>query len=113
MEKKMVGNNNLIDTRDIKKTFQTIGKNWYWFVLFLLLGVGGSIAYLYKATKFYGATTQVLITPPKDPFKDALSESLPNPTTKSEEVNNEIMVLRSTKLMDETIKKLGLGTGKQ
>ena len=108
MEKKMVGNNNLIDTRDIKKTVQTIGKNWYWFVLFLLLGVGGSIAYLYKATKFYGATTQVLITPPKDPFKDALSESLPSPTTKSEDVNNEIMVLRSTKLMDETINKLGL-----
>ncbi len=108
MEKKITGNNNLIDTKDIKKTFQTIGKNWYWFVLFLVLGAGGSVAYFYNAVKFYGATTQVLIKPHKDPLKDAVAESLPGADLKTEEITNEIMVLKSTRLMDETIQKLGL-----
>jgi len=93
MEKKLIGNNSLIDQKDIKKTIITIGKNWYWFVLFLALGVGGAIGYLYKATKYYGSTTQILIKPPKDPFKDALSESLPT-MPKSDELVNEIMVLK-------------------
>jgi tyrosine-protein kinase Etk/Wzc len=107
MENKMIGSNSLIDQRDIKKTLSVIGKNWMWFVLFLGLGVSGAIFYLYKATKFYGATTQILIKPPKDPFKDALSESLPV-IPESEEVTNEMMVLKSTRFIDETIKKLGL-----
>lgn len=107
MENKLIGSNSLIDQKDIKRTLSTIGKNWMWFVLFLGLGISGAIFYLYKATKFYGATTQILIKPPKDPFKDALSESLPV-IPKSEEVTNEIMVLKSTRFIDETIKKLGL-----
>ncbi|MBK7886332.1 MAG: hypothetical protein IPJ86_03240 [Bacteroidetes bacterium] len=57
MEKKMVGNNNLIDQKDLKRTLSTIGKNWYWFILFLGLSLAGSVFYLYKATKFYGVTT--------------------------------------------------------
>lgn len=103
----MIGSNSLIDQKDIKKTLSIIGKNWMWFVLFLGLGIAGAVFYLYKATKFYGATTQILIKPPKDPFKDALSESLPV-IPESEEVTNEIMVLKSTRFIDETIKKLGL-----
>jgi tyrosine-protein kinase Etk/Wzc len=107
MEKKLMGGNNLIDQKDIKRTLTTIGKNWYWFVLFLALGIGGSVAFLYKATKFYGATAEILVKPPKDPFKDALSESLPTPP-KKEDVANEIKILQSTKLVDETITKLNL-----
>jgi len=107
MEKKLIGGNNLIDQKDIKKSLITIGKNWYWFVLFLALGIGGSIAYLYKATKFYGATAEILVKPPKDPFKDALSEALPTPA-KKEDVANEIKILKSTKLIDETVTKLRL-----
>ena len=107
MENKLIGSNSLIDQKDIKRTLSTIGKNWMWFALFLGLGISGAIFYLYKATKFYGATTQILIKPPKDPFKDALSESLPV-IPESEEVTNEIMVLKSTRFIDETIKKLGL-----
>jgi tyrosine-protein kinase Etk/Wzc len=107
MEKKLIGGNNLIDQKDIKKSLTTIGKNWYWFVLFLALGIGGSIVYLYKATKFYGANAEILVKPPKDPFKDALSEALPTPA-KKEDVANEIKILKSTKLIDETVKKLKL-----
>lgn len=107
MDSKIITNNNLIDSKDIRNTIVTIGKNWYWFLLFLLLGTGGAIGYLYKATKYYGATCEILVKPPKDPFKDALSESLPLPP-KKEDVANEIKILRSTKMIEETINKLNL-----
>ena len=109
MEKKL-GNNNLIDSKDIKKGLSTVNKNWYWFVLFIGLGVIIGGVYLYNATKFYGATAELLIKPQKDPFKDALSESLPSAPRK-EDIANEVKILKSTKLIDETIKKLNLDIG--
>jgi capsular exopolysaccharide synthesis family protein len=109
MEKKM-GANNLIDSKDIKKGLSTITKNWYWFAIFIGLGVIIGGAYLYNATKFYGATTELLIKPQKDPFKDALSESLPTAPRK-EDIANEVKIIKSTKLIDETINKLNLDIG--
>jgi capsular exopolysaccharide synthesis family protein len=109
MEKKM-GSNNLIDSKDIKKGLSTISKNWHWFALFIGLGIIIGGAYLYNATKFYGATAELLIKPQKDPFKDALSESLPSAPRK-EDIANEVKIIKSTKLIDETIKKLNLDIG--
>jgi capsular exopolysaccharide synthesis family protein len=109
MEKKM-GANNLIDSKDIKKGLSTISKNWHWFVIFIGLGVIIGGAYLYNATKYYGATTELLIKPQKDPFKDALSESLPSAPRK-EDIANEVKIIKSTKLIDETINKLNLDIG--
>ena len=109
MEKKM-GANNLIDSKDIKKGLSTITKNWYWFAIFIGLGIIIGGAYLYNATKFYGATTELLIKPQKDPFKDALSESLPSAPRK-EDIANEVKIIKSTKLIDETINKLNLDIG--
>jgi capsular exopolysaccharide synthesis family protein len=109
MEKKM-SSNNLIDSKDIKKGLSTISKNWYWFVIFIGLGVIIGGAYLYNATKFYGATAELLIKPQKDPFKDALSESLPSAPRK-EDIANEVKIIKSTKLIDETINKLNLDIG--
>lgn len=107
MEKKVIGNNNLIDQKDLKRTLHTIGKNWYWFILFLGLSMSGAVFYLYKATKYYGATTEILIKAQKDPLKAALLESMPTkPST--QELTNEILLLSSTKMVDETVKRLGL-----
>lgn len=105
-----MGSNNLIDSKDIKKGLSTISKNWYWFVVFIGLGVIIGGAYLYNATKFYGATAELLIKPQKDPFKDALSESLPSAPRK-EDIANEVKIIKSTKLIDETINKLNLDIG--
>ncbi len=107
MEKKMIGNNNLIDQKDLKRTISTIAKNWYWFVLFIGLSLAGAVLYLYKANKFYGATTEILIKAQKDPLKAALLESMPSKPS-DQELTNEILILSSTKMVDETIKKLGL-----
>ena len=105
-----MGSNNLIDSKDIKKGLSTISKNWHWFTLFIGLGIIIGGAYLYNATKFYGATAELLIKPQKDPFKDALSESLPSAPRK-EDIANEVKIIKSTKLIDETIKKLNLDIG--
>lgn len=107
MEQKLISGNNLIDQKDLRKTFVTIGKNWYWFVIFLVLGIGASITYLYKATNYYGATCEILVKPPKDPFKDALSEALPTPP-KKEDIANETKILKSTRMIEETVNKLNL-----
>ncbi len=107
MEKKMIGNNNLIDQKDLKRTLATIGKNWYWFILFIGICTAGAVFYLYKSTKYYGATTEILIKAQKDPLKAALLEGMPTKPS-DQELQNEILVLSSTKMVDETIKKLGL-----
>jgi tyrosine-protein kinase Etk/Wzc len=107
MDQKLIPGNNLIDQKDIRKTFVTIGKNWYWFVIFITLGIGASIVYLYKATNYYGATCEILVKTPSDPFKDALSEALPTPP-KKEDIANETKILRSTRLIEETVNKLNL-----
>lgn len=97
----------IIDQKDIKKTITLILKNWYWFVLFLGLGIGGSVFYLYKATKYYGATAEILIKPQKNAFKDALSASLSTGPSK-DEIANEIEVLSSSRLINDVIGKLNL-----
>lgn len=104
---KPVSSGAIIDQKDIKKTITLILKNWYWFILFLGLGIGGSIFYLYKATKYYGATAEILIKPQKNAFKDALSASLSTGPSK-DEIANEIEVLSSSRLINDVIGKLNL-----
>ncbi|MBK6643876.1 MAG: polysaccharide biosynthesis tyrosine autokinase [Bacteroidia bacterium] len=104
---KPVSSSAIIDQKDIKKTISLVLKNWYWFVLFLGLGIGGSIFYLYKATKYYGATAEILIKPQKNAFKDALSASLSTGPSK-DEIANEIEVLSSSRLINDVIGKLNI-----
>jgi len=106
---KPAGNNNnaILDQNDIKKTLLKVLKNWYWFLIFLSLTVGGAVFYLYKSTKYYGASATILIKPQKNAFKDALSDQLPM-GPKKEDLANEQMILASTKLVDEAVTKLNL-----
>ncbi|HKR03098.1 MAG TPA: polysaccharide biosynthesis tyrosine autokinase [Bacteroidia bacterium] len=99
--------NTILDQKDIKKTLVKVFKNWYWIVLFMSLSIGASMVYLKRSTKIYGANTRILVKPQKNAFKDALSESLPGAPPK-EDINNEIEVLRSTRIIDETVKRLKL-----
>ena len=100
--------NNIVDTKEIKNTLQKITKNWYWFVLFLALGIGVAFAYLYQATVYHGATAQILLKPQKNALKDALSNQLISDKINSEEIANEMLILSSTKLIDEVVRKLNL-----
>jgi capsular exopolysaccharide synthesis family protein len=100
-------NNAILDQNDIKKTLLKVLKNWYWFVIFLSLSIAGSVFYLYKSTKYYGASATILIKPQKNAFKDALSDQLPM-GPKKEDLANEQMILTSTRLIDEAVSKLNL-----
>src|SRR4051794_33416441 len=103
---KPAGNDNaILDQNDIKKSLIKIIKNWYWFLIFLSLSIAGSVFYLYKSTKYYGASATILIKPQKNAFKDALSDQLPM-GPKKEDLANEQMILTSTKLVDEAVTKL-------
>ncbi len=104
---KPTSSNVIFDQKDVKKTFTVILKNWYWFILFLGMGIAGSVAYLYKAPKMYGATSKILIKPQKNAFKDALSESLASGPSK-DEIANEMEVLHSSSLINDVISKLNL-----
>ena len=104
---KPAGSSNIVDQKDIKKSIVLVLKNWYWFVLFLGLGIGGSVLYLYKATKYYGATAKVLVKPQNNAFKDALSASLASGPSK-DEIANEVEVLYSSSILNEVISKLNL-----
>lgn len=97
----------IIDQKDIKKTIMMVLKNWYWFVLFLTLSVGMSVVYLYKAPQYFGAEAKILITPQKNAFQDALTESLKSGPTR-EEIANEMEILTSSSLINEVIVDLNL-----
>ena len=104
---KPAANNAIVDQKDIKKTIILFLKNWYWFILFLGLGIGGAVFYLYKATSYYGASAKILVIPQKNAFKDALSESLSSSPSK-DEIANEMEVLSSSSLINEVVSKLNL-----
>jgi capsular exopolysaccharide synthesis family protein len=99
--------NTILDQKDIKKTLVKIFKNWYWIILFMTISIGLSVVYLKRSTNIYGANTRIMVKPQKNAFKDALSESLPE-SPRKEDVNNEIEVLKSTRIIDETINRLNL-----
>jgi tyrosine-protein kinase Etk/Wzc len=102
---KPVTNTAIIDQKDIKKTFLVVLKNWYWFVLFLGLGIGGAVLLLYKSTNYYGATAEILIKPQKNAVQDALSKSLTTGVTNNE-IANEIEILSSSQLITDVVTKL-------
>src|SRR6185436_862007 len=99
--------NTILDQKDIKKTLVKILKNWYWIFIFMSLSIGASMVYLKRSTNIYGANTRILVKPQKNAFKDALSESLPGAPPK-EDIANEIEVLKSTRIIDETVQRLNL-----
>ncbi len=105
---KPASSTSIIDQKDIKKSISLIFKNWYWFILFLALGIGGSVSYLYKATNYYGASAKILIKPQKNAIKDALSASLSATGPSKDEIANEIEVLSSSSLINEVVNKLNL-----
>ncbi|NNF01729.1 MAG: hypothetical protein HKN22_03520, partial [Bacteroidia bacterium] len=99
----------LIDQKEIKNAISKIAKNWYWFAIFLTLSVGISIAYLFQATEFYGASARILLMSEKGTIEDAftITDGFSNVNMK-QEIANEMMLLTSTKLVDRAVTALNL-----
>ncbi len=69
---KVIKNQSIIDAKDVKNVLTIFVKNWYWFILFLTMGVAGGIFLYYKTTRIYGEELRVLFTPPKNALKEEL-----------------------------------------
>lgn len=98
----------IIDPKDIRKAFSLVLKNWYWFVLFLGLGIAGGIFVLYKSTNIYGAETKILFKGQKKSFMDEMTESLSSGKPSRDEIANEIEIIHSSSLIGSVIDQLNL-----
>ena len=81
----------------------------FWPVFVLLTGISLSIAFVYlrAQTRIYVASAKVLL---KDPQKGGDTKALDalNIFTEKKIVDNEIIVLRSTSLIQEVVKQKGI-----
>lgn len=99
--------NAIVDQQDIKNLFLKILKNWYWILIFMILCGVGSYLYLRKATYIYGASTKILVKPQKNALADAMNKSF-GMQNNDQDVANEIEILKSSKLIRETVSKMKL-----
>lgn len=106
--KNLQAGNNILDQQDIKSLFSKVFKNWYWIFLFFIVCGAGAYLYLRKATNIYGASTKILIKPQENALQDAMTASLGVNSMNGQDVANEIQILKSSKLIEETINKLQL-----
>lgn len=84
--------------------------NWYWFVLSVIVCLGGAFVYLKSTPKIYMRTASVLI---KDEKRGGMAseasafEDLNLMSFKSN-VDNELLVFKARRLMDEVVRRLQL-----
>lgn len=100
-------NNVILDQNEIKKFLLKIVKNWYWFVLFMAIGTGLSIAYLYKAIPKYGVSASILVKEKENALEDAFKGSL-SMNNNRENLANETKIITSTRLVEKVVDTLKL-----
>ncbi|MBL0050469.1 MAG: AAA family ATPase [Bacteroidetes bacterium] len=98
---------NIIEQKDIKRTISLLLKNWYWFVILIAISSGLAILFLYKATKFYGATTTILLKKKENAIESAFKGNMRGEGEQLD-ITNEMLILSSRRLINETIEKLDL-----
>jgi len=89
---------------------RTIAANWYWFVIAIVICCGLTALYLKVTPKIYERTASLLIKDNNN--NSSLSESLLfdnfNMFKLKSNIDNEILILKSERLMTETAKRLNL-----
>ncbi len=96
---------------DPKTFLSNLGRNWYWFVIALVVFVGGAYLYLKFTQPLYKLSTYVLIKKPADaknliggtPFAGGGSESSSNV-----DISSEIFKLRSGTILGEALDSLNM-----
>jgi tyrosine-protein kinase Etk/Wzc len=97
---------------DIKTYFSKLGKNFYWFIIALLVFGVGAVLYLRYTQPLYKLSTYVLIKKPTEaknliggtPFAAAGSES----SASGMDISSEIFKLKSGTILGEAIDSLNL-----
>lgn len=109
----------LIDTKsgfvklDFRKIFSAVVLNWHWFLLSLLLCIGGAVAYLKLTEPVYKVSARMLIMGEE---KDGNSSQLLSKMedfgflVNSNGIENEMEILKSRVLLRDVVKDLKLYT---
>ena len=98
---------------DFRKLFAVLVLNWHWFLLSLLLSIGGGVAYLYLKEPVYKVSARMLIK--GDDKKGNNSQMLSKMEdfgflTNSTGIENEMEILQSRILLRDVVKDLKLYT---
>lgn len=96
-------------TFSVHDLIQTVIANWYWFVIPVFVCVGCGYIYILRTPKIYSRTANILV---KDSRKggdtDLATLSDLAGLSQRRNVDNEIYILQSRRLMTEVVKQLGL-----
>ncbi|MCM5663436.1 GumC family protein [Galbibacter mesophilus] len=112
---KDMDNNERIDGQAPKINFKEIIapylKNWYWFVLSLLIMVSLAYAYVRYSKPMYAANATILIADEANMSPEAaILEGLSENSYSDKKIEGEIQILKSRELMLEVVESLGLTT---
>ena len=96
-------------TFSVHDLIQTVIANWYWFVISVFVCVDAVTSTFYATPKIYSRTANILV---KDSRKggdtDLATLSDLAGLSQRRNVDNEIYILQSRRLMTEVVKQLGL-----
>ena len=98
---------------DFRKYFSMLVLNWHWFVLSLLLCIGGGVAYLMLAEPTYRVSARMLI---KGEDKNGNNSQMLSKMedfgflTNSNGIENEVEILMSRVLLRDVVKDMKLYT---
>ena len=111
MEKKEVFRSDQEDYVDVKQLLQNYFRYWYFFVLGLLLCVGGAFCYLYVATPQYRVSSTILLKSDENQTGGGPRGAEPTALTlfnTKQNIDNELEVLNSKSLMQRVFSELSL-----
>ena len=94
----------------IKDFWKLLIRNWYWYILSLVITLSAAVFYILKTPKVYTRTATILLKNDSESGRSAgmneFSELGMFPTNAN--INNELFTLKSPMLMFEVVKRLGL-----
>ena len=111
MEKKEIFRSDQEDYVDVKQLLQNYFRYWYFFVLGLLLCVGGAFCYLYVATPQYRVSSTLLLKNDENQTGGGPRGGEPTALTlfnTKQNIDNELEVLNSKSLMQRVFSELSL-----
>jgi len=91
---------------DLRKIFSIVLKRKWLIVIFFLIAVAGAVIYLHFKIPVYRATTTLLIE--KEVSKSSVREAIGIETRQKDYYQTQYAIIKSRKLIEEVIKKLGL-----
>lgn len=101
---------NSMQENPIRDLLETCVRNWYWFILSVLLSLVAGYLYYSSQTQMYSSQSVVLIKSDKNDggmSESAIFSDL-GVSNSGIAIENEILTLRSTALMEKVVRELGL-----